>query len=89
MTWFTDVTFGFSYVGAVILAMLFVPNIIWSFHRPQGYDDAAKTEKRIFVILEKAGQVLTTVSAVILGTGHIGIHAGHFAQLKNTSDNIQ
>ncbi len=27
---------GFSYVGLIFLAMLFVPNIIWAKNQPQG-----------------------------------------------------
>ena len=30
--------FGFSYVGAIYLAMLTIPNLIWTKHQPAGYN---------------------------------------------------
>lgn len=42
--------FGFSYVGAIYLVMLFVPNIIWSKHQPVGYNSDG--EKRILLVFE-------------------------------------
>jgi len=29
---------GFSYIGLIYLLMLFIPNIIWTKHKPAGYD---------------------------------------------------
>jgi hypothetical protein len=54
---------GFSYVGLIFLLMLTVPNLIWSKHQPKDYD--AKGENRILLILERAGQVLVTCTALI------------------------
>jgi hypothetical protein len=57
--------FGFSIVGVAFLAMLFVPNIRWAKNQPQGYDDIAAHEDKTLLMLERAGQVLTTTSAVV------------------------
>lgn len=51
-------TFGFSYVGAVFLLLLFIPNIVWSKHRPEGY--SAEGESKIFQIFEMCGQIAVT-----------------------------
>lgn len=56
--------FGFSIVGVAFLAMLFVPNIRWAKNQPQGYDEIAAREDKTLLALERAGQVLTTTSAV-------------------------
>lgn len=57
MTWLIP-QFGFSYVGAVFLALLFVPNLFWAKNQPQGYDPGG--ESRFFLILERTGEVLVT-----------------------------
>lgn len=57
--------FGFSIVGVAFLAMLFVPNIRWAKNQPQGYDEIASHENKTLLALERAGQVLTTTSAVV------------------------
>lgn len=57
--------FGFSIVGVAFLAMLFVPNIRWAKNQPQGYDEIASHENKALLALERAGQVLTTTSAVV------------------------
>lgn len=36
--------FGFSIPSAVFLAMLFVPNIMWARHQPEGYAEIPKIE---------------------------------------------
>lgn len=55
--------FGFSYVGLIFLAMLFIPNIIWSKNQPQGYKP--KNENKILLAFERVGEVLTTVLVLI------------------------
>lgn len=55
---------GFSYVGVLYLAMLFVPNFFWTKNKPKAYDKYVKNEKRILKILEGIGQVL--VSCIVL-----------------------
>lgn len=57
--------FGLSYVGLIFLVMLFVPNIIWAKHQPEGYDRYAKNENRILLALERAGEVLVTAIVLI------------------------
>lgn len=54
---------GFSYIGAVFLLGLFIPNIVWALTtRPRDYDPSA--ENRVLRWLERTGQVLTTATAV-------------------------
>lgn len=50
---------GFSWVGAVYLAALFIPNLIWARHKPEGYSEGG--EPWALVLLERVGQVGTTV----------------------------
>ena len=57
--------FGFSIVGVVFLAMLFIPNIIWGKHQPPGYTELAKNENRVLLALERIGEVATSCAAVI------------------------
>lgn len=49
---------GFSYVGALYLAMLFVPNLLWTRHKPQGYEQYAAHENKLLLALERAGEFL-------------------------------
>lgn len=51
-------TFGFSYVGAVFLLLLFVPNIVWSKHKPKDY--TADGESKVLHAFEMCGQVAVT-----------------------------
>ena len=57
--------FGFSYVGIIYLLMLFIPNIIWTKHLPEGYEDSAKNENKILLTFERIGEVLTCVLVFI------------------------
>lgn len=54
---------GFSYVGLVFLLMLMIPNLIWIKRQPQGY--SAENENRIFALMERVGEALTTCCALI------------------------
>ncbi len=54
--------FGFSYVGLIFLLLLFIPNMIWTGKKPQGY--TPERENKVFLILERAGQSLTTACAL-------------------------
>lgn len=56
--------FGFSIVGVVFLAMLFVPNIMWGRRQPEGYAEVSKNENRILLVLERIGEVAATLAAV-------------------------
>ncbi len=55
--------FGFSYIGAIYLILLFVPNIFWARHQPRGY--TADGENRILALLERTGEVAVTCAALI------------------------
>lgn len=57
--------FGFSYVGLVYLAMLFVPNLFWTKHKPKDYDEYVKNENKVLRIFENIGQVLVTCIVLI------------------------
>ena len=46
---------GFSWLGALFLLGLTVPNLAWTRHRPQGYDPSR--EDRRLALLEQTGQV--------------------------------
>ncbi len=48
---------GFSYTGFLFLLMLFIPNIIWSKRKPQGY--TSEKENKILLFLERLGEALT------------------------------
>lgn len=54
---------GFSYVGAVFLLMLFIPNAIWAKNKPEGY--TSENESRLLLAFERIGEVLTTACALI------------------------
>lgn len=55
-TWFG--TFGFSYVGMLFLVLLFIPNLLWSRHKPKDY--TAGKESKILRVLEATGQIAVT-----------------------------
>ena len=57
--------FGFSFVGAVFLIMLFIPNIIWNSYRPIGH--SSEGENKILRIFEKIGQVSVVFFALFCG----------------------
>lgn len=54
--------FGFSYIGLVYLLMLFVPNLLWTRHKPQGYSCAG--ESRVLAFCERAGEVCVCCAAL-------------------------
>lgn len=54
---------GFSYVGLLYLAMITIPNIIWTKNLPTNYN--AKKENKILLYFERIGQVLVTTIALI------------------------
>lgn len=56
---------GFSYVGLIFLLMLIVPNMIWTRHKPEGYEEYAKGENRILLAFERVGEALVTCTALI------------------------
>ncbi|MDE7263044.1 MAG: hypothetical protein K2N64_00090 [Anaeroplasmataceae bacterium] len=52
--------FGFSYIGLLFLLMLFIPNLIWVKFKPINYDKEAESENKVFLFLERTGEVLVT-----------------------------
>ena len=54
---------GFSYIGLLFLLLLFIPNMIWAGKKPQGY--TSENENKMLLILERTGQALTTICALI------------------------
>ena len=62
MSWFTF-RFGFSYVGAIFLALLLIPSLGWAKNRPDGYDPSG--EGRLLLGFERVGEVLVTCLLLI------------------------
>ncbi len=56
-------TIGFSYVGLIFLLMLTIPNLIWTRHKPKGYD--SQSESKVLLTFERIGQVCVTCSALM------------------------
>lgn len=63
--------FGFSYVGLIYLLMLFIPNILWSKHKPQDYDKYVVNENRVLLMLERIGEILVCCFALIFSDYNI------------------
>ncbi len=57
--------FGFSYVGLIYLAMLFIPNGIWTKNQPEGYAEYEARENKILLAFERVGQFIVTPCALI------------------------
>lgn len=55
--------FGFSYMGLLFLAALFLPNFLWVKRQPKGY--SAEGENPVLQLLERVGQVLVTGIALL------------------------
>ena len=61
-------SFGFSYVGAVFLLLLLIPNLLWTKCRPAGYETYIKRDSRALLLLERVGEVLVSgISLVCTG----------------------
>ncbi|MBR2835783.1 MAG: hypothetical protein IKE43_08790 [Coriobacteriales bacterium] len=58
-------SFGFSWIGALYLIALFVPNILWARNKPESYDKLASHEAPWMVWCERIGEVLTCTCAAI------------------------
>ena len=60
---------GFSYIGLLFLLMLFIPNIIWSKRKPQGY--TSDKENKVLLFFERLGEVLTCCCSLIFSDFNI------------------
>lgn len=60
---------GFSYIGFLFLLMLFVPNMIWSKKKPQGY--TSEKENRILLFFERLGEALTCFCSLVFSDFNI------------------
>lgn len=65
--------FGFSYVGLIFLALLFIPNLFWTKNKPKDYDQSVKKENKILRILEGIGQVLVTCIVLIFKDFNVAV----------------
>lgn len=63
---------GFSNVGFIYLLMLFIPNIIWTKNKPEGYESIVIRENKILLIFERVGQVCVTCAALAFSDFNIG-----------------
>lgn len=57
----------FSFVGLTLLIMLFVPNILWSKYPPKDNKKYSKNENKLFLTLERIGQVLVVIFSLFCG----------------------
>ncbi len=55
--------FGFSYIGLIFLLLLFIPNMIWTGKKPQGY--TSENENKILLMFERTGEILTVICAIV------------------------
>lgn len=62
---------GFSYTGLIFLLMLMVPNMIWTKFKPENYQHYVKNENKVLQILERTGEVLVTMIALIFNDFNI------------------
>lgn len=54
--------FGFSYIGLIFLLMLFIPNIIWTKHKPKDYEKYVVNENKVLLLFEKSDKYLYVLS---------------------------
>ena len=60
---YLSVSFGFSYIGALFLMLLMVPNLLWAKNQPEGYDPGE--ENHVLLTLERIGEMLVTCLLLI------------------------
>lgn len=58
-------SFGFSYIGLIWLAMLLIPNFIWTKNKPQDYEKYVVNENKVLLVFERVGQFIVTPAALI------------------------
>ena len=64
--------FGFSYIGLIFLAMLMIPNLIWTKNQPKDYEKYAQNENKLLQILERIGEAAATCCSLIFSDFNIG-----------------
>lgn len=64
--------FGFSYMGLIFLAMLTIPNLIWTKNMPKDYEKFASNENKLLQIFERIGEAAVTCCALIFSDFNIG-----------------
>ena len=57
--------FGFSYVGLIYLAMLTLPNIIWTKNQPKDYNKYVGNENKVLLALERAGEASASCAVLV------------------------
>lgn len=91
-----EMQFGFSPIGLLFLAMLFVPNILWARYFTGGGKIAdmyaplgpipiplASLPVVAFALLGIwYASPIAVAAAIVLGIGHIGIHLEHVRELE-------
>lgn len=60
---------GVSYIGLLFLLMLFIPNIMWSKRKPQGY--TSEKESKVLLFFERLGEVLTCCCSLVFSNFNI------------------
>lgn len=63
---------GFSPLGLVWLLALLLPNLLWTRRKPEGYEAQALREDRRLLLLERLGEMLVSVFAVVVPQGPRG-----------------
>lgn len=65
--------FGFSYVGLIFLAMLMIPNWVWTKNQPEDYDKYVINENKILLVFERIGEVTVSALCLIFSDFNIGV----------------
>lgn len=63
--------FGFSYVGLIFLAMLLIPNMLWTKNLPKDYEKYVANENKVLLALERIGEVLVSAAVLIFADFNI------------------
>lgn len=64
--------FGFSYIGLIFMAMLIIPNIIYTKNLLVDYEKYAANENKVLQIFERVGEALVACCALIFQDFNIG-----------------
>ena len=65
--------FGFSYVGLIFLAMLMIPNWVWTKNQPEDYDKYVINENKVLLVFERIGEVTVSAICLIFSDFNIGV----------------